>query len=296
MELFDEYVAANQKFLDAVTDVFEEGDRVIVCDYHLMLLPSLLRRRFPDMTLAFYLQSPFPSSEFFRILPVRETLLQGLIGADLLLLNHVDYVRHFLNSCTQLLGLESSPSRLESNCGGGRLVSLDVCPLGVDPSLFRGVGLSRVQDAVVGRLNDQYGHLKVVISLQELDVCTGILETLLALDSLLHTHPRWVSRVVLFLVCGVDSASASARQFKLLSHQIDQLVGDINGKYGTPEHCPVRYLKRALSVDECVGLYHLADVAVMNSIKEGINLRAMEFIASQEPDNPGVLVYSEFAG
>ena len=105
----------------------------MVCGYQLMNLPALLRRRFSDIVCGFFLHCPFPSSEFYRMLPVRQSLLHGMLGADLVVFNHFDYVRHFLNACTRMLGLESSPSRIEYN---GRLVSLGICPMGINPERF----------------------------------------------------------------------------------------------------------------------------------------------------------------
>lgn len=103
-----------------VADLYVPGDLVLVLDYELMLLPMLLRKRFPDVVCGFFLHCPFPSSEFYRMLPVRTELLQGILGADLVSCNHFDYIRHFVNSCTRLLGLDCFPSRVDHN---GRCVS-----------------------------------------------------------------------------------------------------------------------------------------------------------------------------
>jgi len=103
---YDAYNQVNQLFLERVAEVYEEGDLVLVYDYELMLLPAMLRRRFPDVACGFFFHCPFPSSEFYRILPVRQALLHGVLGADLVSFNHFDYVRHFLGVCMRILGLE----------------------------------------------------------------------------------------------------------------------------------------------------------------------------------------------
>ena len=103
-EQYDAYCGANAQFLETLSESYVEGDVVLICDYQLMALPALVRRRFPDVLCGFFLHSPFPSSEFFRMLPVREVLLQGILGADLVVFQHFDYVRHFLNACTRTLG------------------------------------------------------------------------------------------------------------------------------------------------------------------------------------------------
>jgi trehalose 6-phosphate synthase/phosphatase len=133
-EQFDAYTHANQLYVDAVASVYEEGDYVIVYDYELLLLPALLRKRISDVKCGFFLYCPFPSIEFYSMAPVRENLLRGMLGADLVSFNHFDYVRHFLNACTRIMGLESYPSRVEHN---GRLISVTICPAGINPQVYK---------------------------------------------------------------------------------------------------------------------------------------------------------------
>ena len=132
-EQYDAYSHANQLFVEAVASVYEEGDYIIVYDYELLLLPSLLRKRMPEVKCGFFLNCPFSSIEFFSMLPVRENLLQGMLGSDLVSFNHFDYVRHFLSGCTRIMGLESYPSKVEYH---GRLVSVTICPGGINPSVY----------------------------------------------------------------------------------------------------------------------------------------------------------------
>lgn len=131
---YDSFQYFNNLFVDKVTEVFNEGDLVLVYGYELMLLPAMLRRRIPDLTCAFFLHSPFASSEYFRMLPSRDKFLQGILGADMVAFNHFDYVRHFLNCCTSVLGLPSFPSRIDYQ---GRQISIEICPSGIDPSWFQ---------------------------------------------------------------------------------------------------------------------------------------------------------------
>ncbi|TMW67724.1 hypothetical protein Poli38472_007396 [Pythium oligandrum] len=289
VEKYDAYCTANQKFLEAISEIYKDGDLVLVCDYHLMNLPGLLRRRFPDITCGFYFHSPFPSSEFFQMLPAREALLHGVLGADLVVFNHFDYVRHFLNVCTRMLGLESSPSRIEYN---GRLISLGICPMGIDPRKYE-ITPSVLKQ--VELLKQQQDEMKIIVGVHKLDFCKGIPEMLEAMEYLLQHYPEYRGKVVLFAVVR-DVGRMAAHQYKMLNRQINELVGRVNGKFGTAEYTPVRYLKRSIDHDQLVALYNAADVAIVSSIKEGINLQAMEFIAAQKENCHGVLVYSEFAG
>ncbi|KAG2759426.1 Alpha,alpha-trehalose-phosphate synthase [UDP-forming] A [Phytophthora cactorum] len=289
-EKYDAYCSANQKFLEAVSEIYKDGDLVLVCDYQLMALPGLLRRRFPEITCGFYFHCPFPSSEFFQMLPVREALLHGVLGADLVVFNHFDYVRHFLNVCTRMLGLESSPSRVEYN---GRLISLGICPMGIDPGKY---ALTPKVEAHVEMLKRQQQEgMKIIVGVHKLDFCKGIPEMLEAMDYLLQHYPEYRGKVVLYAVVR-DAGRTASLQYRMLSRQINELVGRVNGRFGTAEYCPVRYLKQSIDHTQLVALYNCADVAIVSSIKEGINLQAMEFIAAQKKSCHGVLVYSEFAG
>ncbi|TDH66268.1 hypothetical protein CCR75_009462 [Bremia lactucae] len=288
-EKYDAYCLANQKFLEAVSEIYKDGDLVLVCDYQLMALPGLLRRRYPDITCGFYFHCPFPSSEFFQMLPVREALLHGVLGADLVVFNHFDYVRHFLNVCTRMLGLESSPSRVEYN---GRLISLGICPMGIDPVKY---ALTPKVEACGKMIKRQQDCMKIIVGVSKLDFCKGIPEMLEAMEYLLQHYPEYRENVVLYLIVR-DAGRTASLQYRVLSRQINEFVGRVNGKFGTAEYCPVRYLKQSVDHSQLVALYNCADVAIVSSIKEGINLQAMEFVAAQKTSCHGVLVYSEFAG
>lgn len=288
-EKYESYCAANQKFLEAVSEIYKDGDLVLVCDYQLMNLPGLLRRRFPDITCGFYFHSPFPSSEFFQMLPAREALLHGVLGADLVVFNHFDYIRHFLNVCTRMLGLESSPSRVEYN---GRLISLGICPMGIEPLKYEITPSVQTQIQMLLKQNE---GMKVIVGVHKLDFCKGIPEMLEAMEYLLQHYPEYRGKVVLFAVVR-ESGRTASHQYQMLNRQINELVGRVNGKFATAEYTPVRYLQRTIEHDQLVALYNTADVGIISSIKEGINLQAMEFIAAQKESCGGVLVYSEFAG
>ncbi|CAM9298393.1 unnamed protein product, partial [Chrysoparadoxa australica] len=285
---YEAYAHANLLFVDAVAEVYQDGDLVLVYDYDLMLLPALLRKRFPEITCGFFLHCPFPSSEYYRMLPVRTELLQGILGADLVSFNHFDYVRHFLNSCTRILGLESYPSRIEY---GGRLISVSICPLGINPDDFE---ITKEIQEIMDRLSATYrtDKRKIIVSMDTLDSCKGIPLKLLAMESLLETYPQWRTKLQMFVV-------VKDRRYKGdrgLRKSVDALVGRVNGRFGCADYNPVHYVKQRLGHAEVRALHALADVALVTSLREGINLSAMEFIACQQETRQGVLVYSEFAG
>ena len=186
----------------------------------------------------------------------------------------------------QVLGLESAPSRLEYL---GRLVSVSICPAGIDPRRF----------IIEESIKDKVKKLKVtgrrvVLSLDALDASKGIPQRLLALEALLDRKPEWRGRAVLVLCCRDRGRRVDAP----LRRAVDALVGHVNGRFGRADYVPVHYVKRRLGEDEVKALYVAADVALIASVREGVNLWAMEYVACQGRDDspPGVLVYSEFAG
>jgi trehalose 6-phosphate synthase/phosphatase len=284
------YTRANQVFRDTVAEIYEEGDLVLVFDYTLLLLPALLRKRYPEITCGFFLHCPFPSTEFYRMLPVRKELLQGILGADLVSFNAFDYVECFLNSCTRILGLESYPSRIEY---GGRLISVSICPMGINPDDF---DLGVQERAILAQLKATHrtgdGVRKTIVSIDRLDLCKGIPLKLLAMESLLERYPHWRGRVMMFAVVR-DRGRKGDRP---LRKAVDALVGRVNGKFGYADYCPIHYIKKNLTRTEIIALNAMGDVCLVSSIREGINLSAMEFIACQQEMRLGVLVYSEFAG
>ena len=297
---YEAYLSVNQLYLEAVAAEYVEGDLVLVHDYELMLLPAMLRSRFPEISCGYFCNCPFPSTEFYRMLPAREALLRGALGADLVSFNHFDYVRHFLNACMRVLGLESLPSRLEYN---GRLVTVSICPAGIAPEAFEVNTDSELSVAVRGRADQMragpFKHRKVLLSLDALDMSKGIPQRLLALEALLEFRPEWRGRAILVLAARDRGRVVDAQ----LRKAVDGLVGHVNGRFGRADYCPVHYLKHTLTRVEKLALYSLADVALVASVREGINLSAMEFVAVQNAFaecerryDPGVLVYSEFAG
>ena len=199
-----------------------------------------------------------------------------------------EVVRSGPRCSAQVLGLESAPSRLEYL---GRLVSVSICPAGIDPRRFV------VNDSIRDKVKTlKVTGTRVVLSLDALDASKGIPQRLLALEALLDRKPEWRGRAVLVLCCRDRGRRVDAP----LRRAVDALVGHVNGRFGRADYVPVHYVKRRLGEDEVKALYVAADVALIASVREGVNLWAMEYVACQaarqDDSPPGVLVYSEFAG
>lgn len=289
-EMWDAYVRANRVFADAVLEVARPGDIVWIQDYQLMLLPAMVRERLPEVSIGWFLHIPFPSFEIFRMLPWRREVLDGLLGADLIGFHTYDYARHFLGSCRRLLGLEEQLGRLMVD---GRVVLVDAFPMGIDYERYRDAARTTEARAEAERIGLRTGACKVVLSIDRLDYSKGIPERLRAFGAFLERYPEWRERVTLVAVA-VPSREG-VETYRQLKTEVDELVGAINGRYGTIEWTPIRYLYRSLPFDALSGMYGAAEVALVTPLRDGMNLIAKEYLAAHDGQG-GVLVLSEMAG
>lgn len=289
-EMWDAYVRVNRVFCDAVLRLARPGDTIWVQDYHLMLLPAMLREQIPDATIGWFLHIPFPSSEIFRMLPWRREVLEGLLGADLIGFHTYDYARHFLGSCRRLLGTEEQAGRIMS---GARQVLVDAFPMGIDYERYRDAARTPAGRAEAERIGVRTGVCKVVLSIDRLDYSKGIPDRLRAFDAFLERYPEWQGRVT--LMCVAVPSREGVETYRQLKTEVDELVGSINGRYATIDWTPIRYLYRSLPFDALSGMYGAAEVALVTPLRDGMNLIAKEYLAAHD-DEAGVLVLSEMAG
>lgn len=289
-EYWDAYQEVNQLYADAAAEVVDASGSVWIHDYHLMTMPGMLRSRMPSLAIGFFLHIPFPSFEIYRLLPQRNELLKGLLGADLIGFHVYDYARHFLSSCLRLLGISSRHGVIEYE---GRTIKTDAYPIGIDYDKFRAtLGESATKDAVRS-LDDMYKNMKLVLSVDRLDYSKGIPERLEAFRILLHDYPEWRGKVRMQMVA-VPSRT-EVRTYQNLRERIEQTVSRINGEYGTVDWAPISYQFQNRPFHEVVALYAAADVALVTPIRDGMNLVAKEYVASKQ-GRPGVLILSEMTG
>jgi trehalose 6-phosphate synthase/phosphatase len=284
------YREANELFRNVAVHNYHPGDVIWVHDYQLMLLPRLLREAIPDARIGFFLHIPFPSSEVFRILPERQELLEGLLGADLLAFQTHSHLQHFRSSLLRVLGRESHIDELDA---GGRTVSLEALPIGIAPREFTDLLKRREAGTHLAALQQRYRGRKILLSVDRMDYTKGIPERLRTYRRLLEDSPDLRGRVVLIQVAVPSRERIFS--YEALRRQVNELVGEINGQFGTPDWTPVVYIRRGISRPQLVALYASADVAWVTPLRDGMNLVAKEYVACKEHGD-GVLVLSEFAG
>jgi trehalose 6-phosphate synthase/phosphatase len=288
--LWEFYNRANEMFKEAVLSIVRGDDIIWIHDYQLMLLPELIRREMPDAAIGFFLHIPFPSFEIFRLLPWRDEILKGLLGADLIGFHTYDYVRHFLGSVHFTIGLDNVLGQINLP---ERVVKADSFPMGIDYGRFRDEGSKTETKKNAERLKNRLGNRKVIISIDRLDYTKGTLKKLMSYERFLQKYRDYREKVVLMLV-SVPSRT-QVEQYKALKREIEELVGRINGEYGTIGWDPISYLYRFLPFSTLISLYSLADVALITPARDGMNLIAKELIASKV-DGKGMLIISETAG
>ncbi len=287
---WDAYRRVNRRFADALIERMGPGDLVWIHDYQLMLLPQLLREAVPDLRIGYFHHIPFPASEVFKLLPWREEIAEGLLGADLIGFHTLEYARHFASVAGRLLGLEV---RGEDIHHGDRLVRTGALPLGIDTEGIRQALRSPAHATAYAELERAFAGRRLVIGVDRLDYTKGICERLEAFASFLRAHPAARTDTVLLLLC-VPSRTQVGTYAKL-RQDVEQLVGRINGEFGTTANQPVHYLFQSRDLPELTALYRRADVCLVTPLRDGLNLVCKEYCAVHG-ELDGVLIISEFAG
>lgn len=288
-DTWDAYVSVNEKFFQAVEPYINEGDILWVHDYQLMLLPKMIKEKYPNTRVGFFLHIPFPSIEIFRLLIWREEILHGLLGADLIGFHTYDYVRHFLSSTRRLLGLEDNFNKISY---GDRYVRVDAFPMGIDYKYFSTLCINEDLPEEVKNL-ENIKDTKMILSVDRLDYTKGIPERIKAFGRFLAKYPEYIGKVRLNLIVA-PSREAIGTYDELLS-RIKELISEINGKYGTVSWMPLWFYYRTLSQENMINFYRNSDVLLVTPLRDGMNLIAKEYIASRT-DYEGMIVISETAG
>ncbi|KAJ2747236.1 Trehalose-6-P synthase/phosphatase complex subunit [Coemansia sp. BCRC 34301] len=283
---YEAALATCQKFADRIVEIHRPGDIIWVNDYHLMLLPLLIRQRLPSAKVGFFLHIPFPSSEIFRCLHVRRELLEGMLGADVVGLQTFPYKRHFIHTAKRVLGIEGSPSGVMLERGH---VVVGQYAMGLDP-----VGVEeKWSNASVGELieflNEKYAGKHLLVGRDKLDHVKGVRQKLLGYESFLIDNPEFRSKTVLIQI------ALTTAEHNELQVQVMDVVNRINSKFGTIEHQPVVFFHKDIPYSHYLALLSTADAMVITSLRDGMNLTSHEYVLCQrEKMSPPVL--SEFVG
>jgi len=287
---WNSYQQVNHLFCDELMKIVQPGDSVWVHDFQLMLLPRLLRQKMPELAVGYFHHIPWPAFELLGLLPWREEILQGLLGADLIGFHTYDYVRHFLSSVSRVAGLEHTMGEVNVQ---NRTVKVDAFPMGIDYARYAGAINDPQVEAEADEIRRMIGDRRIILSIDRLDYTKGILERLEAFDLLLTKHPEYKGNVALIIVA--VPSRAGIEDYRLLRDGVERLVSRINGEHGTFGYMPVWYFYRHMPFKKLTALYRVADVGLVTPLRDGMNLIAKEFVATKT-DGRGVLILSEMTG
>jgi len=298
-EQWEWFVKVNRKFADKVIEDLQPGDTIWIHDYHLMLLPEMIREEFADVTIGFFLHIPFPSYEVFRILPWREKILNGMLGADLIGFHTYDYERHFLSCVRRLLGHDVDFNKITLE---NRIAKVDAFPMGIDYDRFNTCAVNLQSKLTKDRSKlqqeiDRYflkqSERKLILSIDRLDYTKGIPNRIKAYERFLEKYPEYIEKVSLIML--TVPSRTTVDQYKQLKSEVDELVGRVNGRFGAINWTPIWYFYRSMPFENLVELYSSSEIALLTPLRDGMNLVAKEYIASKT-NQKGVLILSEMAG
>lgn len=308
--LWQAYVSANKIFADKVMEVIDpDDDFVWVHDYHLMILPTFLRKRFHRVKLGFFLHSPFPSSEIYRTLPVRDEILKGLLNSDLIGFHTFDYARHFLSCCSRMLGLDYESKRGHIGLDYfGRTIFIKILPVGIHMGRLDSVLNLPSTSSKLKEIQEEFKDKKVILGVDDMDIFKGINLKFLAVEQLLQQNPNLQGEVVLVQI--INPARGSGKDVQEAKKEAYLIAKRINEIYGSKHYQPVIIIDRSVPRFEKSAYYALAECCIVNAVRDGMNLVPYKYIVcrqgtakldeavGRQSDSPrtSMLVVSEFIG
>ncbi|KAH1260077.1 putative alpha,alpha-trehalose-phosphate synthase [UDP-forming] 9 [Glycine max] len=308
--LWQAYVSANKIFADKVMEIINpDDDFVWVQDYHLMVLPTFLRKRYNRVKLGFFLHSPFPSSEIYRTLPVRDEILRGLLNSDLIGFHTFDYARHFLSCCKRMLGLDYESKRGHIGLDYfGRTIFIKILPVGIHMGRLESVLNLQSTSAKLKEIQEEFKGRKVILGVDDMDIFKGISLKLLAVEQLLQQNRDLKGKVVLVQI--VNPARSSGKDVQEAKKETYLIAQRINDTYGSINYRPVILIDRPVPRFEKSAYYAVAECCIVNAVRDGMNLVPYKYIVcrqgtaqmdkalARKSDSPrtSMLVVSEFIG
>ncbi|KAJ4159990.1 uncharacterized protein LMH87_007925 [Akanthomyces muscarius] len=289
---WNDYHRVNAAFADKICTNYKPGDIILVHDYYLMLVPQMIRQRLPHARIAFILQTPFPTSEFVRCLHRRQELLEGVLGADVIVFQAHLYAEHFANSCARILQTEVRTNQLIHS---GRCIQLAHIPTGINIQHISQLAFNPAVDKVCEDVVRAFAGKKIILGHDPMNSLSGLDKKLQAYERFLHDHPEWQERAVLVQLTSPAMLEAGGTEEAEFASRVNLLVATINSRYGSLGHTPVQLSPLPPQQDAYFALLRRSDVALITSVREGISTTALEYSICQR-DRRGTLILSEFSG
>ncbi|MBY0300899.1 MULTISPECIES: alpha,alpha-trehalose-phosphate synthase (UDP-forming) [Sphingomonas] len=285
------YQRTNQRFADTVRPLIEADDLVWIQDYHMFPLGAELRQRGCDNRMGFFLHIPWPPRRLLGTLPGARALVESMFAYDLIGFHTEEWLESFCDYARQDMGavIEDGVARL-----GDRSVELIACPIGIDASAFADMSKSVNARLAYRRMRDSADGRDMIVGVDRLDYSKGLEERFLGYERFLIEHPE--ERKEVFLLQIAPPSRVSVESYQRIRQSLEGLSGRINGEYADVDWVPIRYVNQGYPRDQLAGIYRAAKIGLVTPLRDGMNLVAKEYVAAQDPEDPGVLVLSRFAG
>ena len=294
------YFKVNNHFAAELEKIIEKDDLIWVHDYHLMPIAEALRCRGHNNPIGFFLHVPLPPPEILTSLPNHEKLIPFLMQYDVVGFQTdadvQNFIRYLFSECNQMRQprvLETSATQISVGVNGQQTL-VGSFPVGIEPRSFASLARRHEQSPLVRDLVASLGGRDLVIGVDRLDYSKGLLQRLDAFNIFLANHSEWHGKLTYLQITPTNRVEIP--EYAELQGALEAAAGRINGKYGEVSWTPIRYVNRTYSRSTLAGLYRIARVGLVTPLRDGMNLVAKEYVAAQDPDDPGVLVLSRFAG
>src|SRR5215467_1478067 len=286
------YRRVNEMFAERLAPALEPDDFLWVHDYHLIPLGAALRRQRVDNPVGFFLHIPFPAPEVLATLPVHEALVRALFAYDLVGFQTEKDLQAFRDYVEREAGGWSDDDGTMHAYGTS--VRTGSFPISIDTRLVAARAARATSTRRAARLRDSLSDQQLVIGVDRLDYTKGLVHRFDAVERLLEGNPEYRRSVVVLQIA--SPSREDVPEYQRIRAELDARIGRINGRFGEPDHLPLRYINRSFRQETLFGFYRASRVALVTPLRDGMNLVAKEFVASQDPQDPGVLVLSRFAG
>lgn len=285
------YKQVNTIYADIITNICQADDNHIwIHDYHLFLLPELLRHTRQTDKIGFFMHIPFPPPDKFTALKNARQLTRGVLGSDLIGFHTQSYVSNFTRSCLELEVARPSKSGLVVK---NRAIKLSNFPIGINYDEITKIGHSSITKQKLSQLQTKYHGQKVVLIVDRLDPTKGLVQRVAAYRDLLSKQPQLHSKIIMIIIAA--PSRADIKEYQSNRSDLEKLVGQTNNQFHTNKWRPIEYHYESLPLEDLIPLYQLADIALIVPLADGMNLVAKEYVASKLDDS-GVLVLSKTAG
>ena len=286
------YQRTNKRFADALEPMLEPDDLIWIHDYHMIPLAHYLRERGVKNRIGFFLHTPWPARQLLVTLPHHAQLIQSMAAYDLIGF-HTEEWRDLFND---YLASREDGKRIDTErvMAFGHVYRTGVFPIGIDVETFAQASQSETAERTLGRMTRSAEGRIMMVGVDRLDYSKGLEERLSGFGQFLHDNPQWHKRVFLLQVTPLSRDTVDTYQD--IRERLASLAGRVNGAYAEMDWQPVRYLNRNYRRDQLAGIYRASKVALVTSLRDGMNLVAKEYVAAQCPDDPGVLILSRFTG